>query len=94
MQGTTIKNVKTKIKKQKGVPVDQFNPIFYGKKLDDESTFSHYGIQEGSNLHMVLRLRASPCILPNMEIKIVVKSESAKVFIYKIKAINTIENLK
>lgn len=53
----TIENIKELLIEREGVPLEQQNLIFNGKQLDNDRMVSDYNIYNGSNLHLVLRLR-------------------------------------
>jgi len=52
-----ISKVKSKIQYQEGIPVDIQTLVFEGKQIADHNTLEDYNIQDGSKLHLVLRLR-------------------------------------
>ena len=52
-----IKSLKEKIKDKQGIDVDQQRLIFGGKQLEDDKSFADYGVTDGANIHLVLRLR-------------------------------------
>lgn len=52
----TIENLKVVIEDSEGVPVQSQRLIFSGKQLEDGHTLAHYNIQNGSFIHLVLRL--------------------------------------
>jgi len=53
----TIDDVKNAIFEADRIPADQQRLICAGRRLADGNTCAHYGIGDGSTLHLVLRLR-------------------------------------
>lgn len=55
-QNVTVRKLKESIEDHEGIPINQQRLIFDGRQLEDSHILGHYNIQEGSTLHLVLRL--------------------------------------
>lgn len=53
----TIEQVKEKIKKREGIPIDRQRLIFCGIQLEEGLTVGDFNIQKDSTIHLLLRLR-------------------------------------
>ena len=82
----SIEMVKAEIQLRTEVPPDQQRLIFAGKQLEDRLTVKDYGIEEGSTLLMIHRLRGG--------MQIFVKMMTGKTITLEVMASDTIENVK
>ena len=53
----SIETIKFKIQDLEGIPPDQQFLSYGGKKLEDNRNLSDYYIQEGSTIHLYLKIR-------------------------------------
>ena len=53
----TVQQVKEEICKLENIPVDQQRLVYQGKQLEDNYNLKYYEINNGSTLHLVLRLK-------------------------------------
>ena len=53
----TIKDIKNKISKEKGIPIESQRIIFNGKILEDNKSLKQYNINHESILHLVPKLK-------------------------------------
>jgi hypothetical protein len=54
---STVEQLKEAVEEREGIPPDQQRIIFAGKQLEDPLSLDDYRIQDGSILHLILRLR-------------------------------------
>ncbi|XP_062389174.1 ubiquitin-like [Sardina pilchardus] len=55
--GETVTEFKSKVYNKEKVPVEQQRLIYNGKQLEDRRKLEDYGIESGSTIHLMLRLR-------------------------------------
>lgn len=60
---TKVSVIQQQLEQKSGIPVKQQKIIFKGRQLESDNVLADYGIQEGSEVRVVLRLR------PNSELR-------------------------
>ena len=53
----TIEDIKYKIQREEGIPINQYRLVFQGKQLEDNRSLMDYNIQKGSILNLALKIR-------------------------------------
>lgn len=53
----TVREIKLKIEEKIGLPIEEQRLIYQGKQLEEEQEISHYDIEKGSTIHVVLSLK-------------------------------------
>jgi large subunit ribosomal protein L40e len=53
----TIAQIKQDIFEQQSIKVEDQRLVFGGKQLEDDKTLRDYGVENGSTMHLVLRLK-------------------------------------
>ena len=64
----TVKHLKRLIASDAGIPVNQQQLHYAGKRLEDDAPLRAYNIQDYATLHMLLRDRAKPPPVPSDQI--------------------------
>ncbi|XP_071852376.1 uncharacterized protein [Apostichopus japonicus] len=81
----TVRSVKTRIRDEEGIPIDEQWIDLAGVELHDERTLSYYHVKKQSIMH--LRLRCC-------NIKIYVRTSTNRAIMLKVEPSDTIENVK
>ena len=84
----TVRNVKSRIQDTEGLHPEYQRLIFAGRSLQDEKSLSHYHIQKGSTLQLLLRQRRAEYL------KIFVKTLDGKTSTLDVKICDTIKHVK
>jgi len=82
----TIEKVKAKIEYKEGVPAVEQRLTFGVKPLEDDKALFDYNIQNGSTIHLMLRMHGG--------MQIFVKTLTGKTITLEVEASDTIENVK
>ena len=55
-KSTTVAQLKSMIQDSDGVPPEHQIMVYDGRQLEDDQPLSSYGVQDGSEIHLILRL--------------------------------------
>lgn len=53
---SSVAELKAKIHKEEGIPVEKMRLIYAGRQLEDDYAITNYGIRQHSTIHITLRL--------------------------------------